>query len=134
MKIVEHYLTRQFLIFIGVGVVSVFLHWLARIVLSVWFSFSVAIFLSYFFGIIVAYELNKKFVFLDGKRSIVQFNKYFLINLLFLPIVLLVSITVRDLLFDAGVIYHIEKISHGVAVCIPPFATFLIYKLSIFKS
>jgi putative flippase GtrA len=134
MKFVKYYLTRQFFSFIVVGLFAVILHWLARIILSLWFSFPTAVFIAYFIGIIMAYELNKRFVFSEKRTSLAQFNQFASVNLLFLPIVLLISILAKSSLIDLGITNHVDKISHGIAVTIPPFATFLIYKFKIFKT
>jgi len=127
-------LTRQFVCFVGVGISAMLLHWLARIILSMWLPFSIAVIIAYFFGIVIAYELNKKFVFFVQDVSARYFKNFALVNLAFLPIVWLMSISINVVLIDYGIDYHTEKISHGIAICIPPFLTFLIYKFKVFNN
>lgn len=130
---IGHFLTRQFLLFLMVGGLAAFLHWLARIALSRWFSFSTAVVLAYCVGMAVAFTLNALYVFPGSdKARHLQARDFVLVNLAFLPVVWLASVqlvkplTVWEIPFP-------EAIAHGMAVLLPTLMTFLIYKFFAFK-
>lgn len=130
---IGHFLSRQFLLFLMVGGLAAFLHWLARIALSHWFSFSVAVVLAYCVGMAVAFSLNALFVFPSSdKPRHLQARDFVLVNLAFLPVVWGVSVLIERPVAEWGVPYP-QAVAHGIAVVLPTLLTFLIYKFFAFK-
>lgn len=131
---IKHFFTLQFLGFLAVGGVAALLHWLSRIVLSNWFSFSWAVVLAYAVGMVIAFTLNSLFVFPGSKKpKIKQARDFIVTNLCFFPAVWTIAIVINDALQSFGILRYSEAIAHGIAVGLPMFATFLIYKFIAFK-
>ena len=79
---IENFLTKQFLGFLIAGGVAALLHWIIRIILSIWLPFSLAVISAYGFGIAIAFLLNSYFVFPNSNRP--RWNQsrdFILINL-----------------------------------------------------
>lgn len=131
---IRHFFSRQFLGFLVAGGCAALLHWLSRILLSLWLPFQWAVVLAYFVGMAVAFFLNSVFVFPNSPRPrIVQARDFALTNLAFFPVVWAVSIYVNVALKNLGITNHSEEIAHGFAISLPIAGTFLIYKLIAFK-
>ena len=130
---IKHFFTNQFLRFLAVGGIAAFLHWLSRIILSTWMSFSGAVIVAYAVGMSVAFILNSFFVFPNSdKPKYKQARDFVVVNLAFLPVVWGASMIFDHGLRTIGVIYS-HALAHGMALAIPMFATFLIYKFFTFK-
>ena len=131
---IRHFFSKQFLRFLLVGGCAAFLHWLARLLLSLWLPFPLAVFIAYGVGMFVAFLLNSFFVFPKSKRSrLLQARDFVLVNLSFLPLVWLTAIYVNIGLKDTGIVQYSEELAHAIAIAMPMMATFLIYKFSTFK-
>lgn len=131
---IRHFLSRQFLLFLGVGVSAAFLNWCARIVLSFWLPFSVAVLLAYCVGMSVAFVLNAAFVFSNSQRPRVkQVRDFVLTNVAFMPIVWLVAVAGEALFNRMGFVPYPQAAAHAVAVAVPAMMTFLVYKFIAFK-
>lgn len=131
---IRHFLTRQFLVFLIVGGVAAVLHWLARLLLSVFFPFSVAVAIAYTIGMAVAFLLNVIYVFPESdKPRKLQMRDFILVNLSFFPIVWLAAVQVNIWLKSVGMVEHTEELAHALAIPLPVLATFLIYKFFAFK-
>jgi putative flippase GtrA len=132
--VIKYFFTRQFLLFLGVGGLAAFLHWLSRILLSQWLSFNWAVTVAYGIGILVAFLLNSFLVFPKStKPKKQQAREFFITNICFFPVVWISAIEIYSILQYYGVIRNTEEIAHAIAVGIPMFATFLIYKFIAFK-
>ncbi|MBI1906846.1 MAG: GtrA family protein [Rhodocyclales bacterium] len=131
---IRYFFTRQFLGYLAVGGVAALLHWLARVVLSVWMPFTWAVVFAYSVGVSVAFVLNSLFVFSrSAKAKHKQARDFVIVNLAFLPIVWYASILLNDALRQMGMMRYTEELAHGMALAIPMFATFLIYKFFAFR-
>tara|TARA_B100002019_G_C21205008_1_gene566166 strand:+ start:783 stop:1181 length:399 start_codon:yes stop_codon:yes gene_type:complete len=132
--LINHYFTKQFVGFLIVGIVAASLHWLARYILSFWFNFPVAVSLSYIIGILVAFELNRRFIFAYSKRNYYfQARDFILTNIAFFPVVWVSSIYFRSLLIRYEITQYSDGIAHGGAIMLPMLITFLIYKFVAFR-
>lgn len=132
---IRHFVSVQFLLFLFVGVTAATLHWLARYVISIWLAFPLAVALAYVVGIAVAFELNRRYVFPSSSRPVQkQVRDFVMVNLMFFPVVWGASMLIRQFLPEIGVIIYVDGIAHGLAIAIPTFATFLIYKFITFGS
>lgn len=128
------FFTKQFLGFLAVGGLAAFLHWVSRIILSNWLSFPWAVASAYIVGMMVAFILNRYFVFPKSSKPIEkQARDFIIVNLLFFPLVWLASVKINQALILLGMVRYTEVFAHGVAVALPMLATFLIYKFIAFK-
>ena len=131
---IKYFLTRQFFGFLVVGGVAALLHWLTRILLSVWLSFSSAVIIAYVIGMSVAFLLNSYFIFPRSEKARhAQARDFIWVNLSFFPIVWLASLMINHFLKLIGMVSHTEELAHALAISLPMFATFLIYKFFTFK-
>lgn len=132
---IRHFLSKQFLGFLAVGGAAAFLHWLTRIILSIWLSFSLAVVIAYAVGMAVAFLLNSFFVFPKSiKPRRIQARDFVLVNVSFFPFVWVVSVQVNNWLKAYGMMSHSEALAHAIAISLPMLATFIIYKLFTFGS
>lgn len=131
---IKYFFTKQFLLFLTVGISAATVNWLSRIFLSNWLSFSMAVIVAYAIGMTAAYLLNSLFVFPNsGKSKHSQIINFILTNLTFYPIVWLVSLKLNNMLIGLGLTRYSEGAAHLFALSLPMLATFLIYKLFVFK-
>lgn len=131
---IENFLTKQFLGFLIAGGVAALLHWIIRIILSIWLPFSLAVISAYGFGIAIAFLLNSYFVFPNSNRP--RWNQsrdFILINLAFSPVVWLASIYFNNWLKLLWALKYSQEIAHAFAITLPVYITFLIYKYFTFK-
>jgi len=132
--VIKHFLSKQFIQFVAVGLLAALLHWLARIVLSAWMPFSWAVVCAYVVGMAVAFMLNRRFVFPASLRPLRrQARDFVLVNLAFLPIVFGAAILLNRALGWIEADRYREAVAHGIAVAVPMLITFLIYKFFTFK-
>lgn len=130
---IRHFFSAQFILFLIVGTSAAVLNWFARLVLSNWVSFPIAVILAYGVGMASAFELNRRLVFPVSARPVIKQAKVFILtNLAFLPVVWGASILFKDLLAEVGIMRFSEGIAHGLALTIPVFIAFLIYKFIAF--
>lgn len=130
---IKHFFSVQFLLFLAVGATAASLHWLARFILSIWFPFSFAVALAYFIGIATAFELNRKYVFpVSVRPAQKQARDFVIVNVLFFPIVWGSSILIRRFLIEVWDARYADGMAHALAIMIPVFMTFLIYKFVAF--
>jgi len=61
-----------------------------------------------------------------------QLIEFTVINLCFFPVVWIASLKINDLLIAVGQMNHSHDLAHAIAITIPMFATFLIYKFFTF--
>jgi putative flippase GtrA len=131
---IRHFFTRQFALFLFVGGTAALLNWVSRMAFSLLFSFSVAVVFAYMIGMAAAFTLNRLFVFHRSERPIAkQARDFVLINLCFMPIVLIVSVSLEKLLWSFGIEAYPQVIAHGFAVSLPAILSFLFYKFVAFK-
>jgi len=119
-----------------VGGSAAVLHWLARFVLSMYFSFSYAVIGAYAAGIATAFALNRIFVFPRARMPIQTQAMYFIaINLAFLPVVWAASmILLIWVLPSLGIYSYREGIAHAIAISLPVFGAFLLHKFKTFAN
>jgi len=130
----KHFLTRQFVVFLAVGMTAALLHWLSRALLSQLMSYAWAVAVAYAIGMTIAFLLNRYFVFpKSDKPANKQARDFFFINMAFFPFVWIASLLLNQMLISLGVGSYSEGIAHALAISLPLMATFLLYKLFAFK-
>ncbi len=131
---IKLFLSKQFLKFLAVGGTAALLHWISRIVLSLWLPFSWSVTVAYVIGMTVAFILNRIFVFPKSSKPIYrQARDFVLVNVGFFPLVWLAAISINMMLEQFNFVYAPQALAHGIAVSLPMIATFLIYKFFTFK-
>ena len=131
---ISHFLSKQFLAFIFVGITASILHWLFRYGLNFWVPFEFAVVIAYTFSLGSGFILNRLFVFPNSNRAInLQMRDFILTHLGFFPVVWGLSLILVILLPKIGVTIYVEGIAHALAIGFPMFATFLIYKFLAFR-
>ena len=131
---IKHFFTRQFLGFLAVGGTAALLHWLSRVLLSVWLPFSWAVVIAYGIGMLVAFLLNSFFIFPKSiKARHIQARNFVMVNLSFFPVVWFASVHINNWLKSLGMASHSEELAHAMAIPLPMLATFLLYKFYAFK-
>lgn len=128
------YLSRQFLLFLLVGGVAALLHWLARIGFDVWFGYLTSIVLAYFVGLIVAFILNRVFVFPKSNRSMsFEISAFTIVNILAFPVVVAVSYVSSEMLLRHFLSLDLARlIGHGAGVISPVLVNFAAHKFWTF--
>lgn len=131
---IRHFFTPQFVLFLGVGSTAALLNWLSRILLSEWVSYSLAVIIAYGLGMTCAFILNRIYVFPKSKRPMnKQMRDFALTNFAFMPVVWLTAIILVEFIPYIIITPYTEEIAHAIAIAVPMFATFLIYKFIAFK-
>jgi putative flippase GtrA len=130
---IRHFFSVQFLLFIAVGLTAALSNWGSRYVLGQRLGYSLAVFLAYAVGIGVAFLLNRLFVFPASPRPLSsQACEFLQVNIAFMPLVWLVALALRHLLREIGLADIADGLAHAIALALPGFSTFLIYKFSTF--
>ena len=131
---IRHFLSRQFALFLFVGGTAALMNWLSRMAFSLLFSFSEAVVFAYMIGMAVAFTLNRMFVFHRSERPVAkQARDFVVINLCFMPVVLIVSVALEKLLRSFGIEAYSQVIAHGFSVSLPAILSFLLYKFVAFR-
>jgi putative flippase GtrA len=132
--LIKHFFTKQFVGFLFVGMAAAFLHWLARLLLSIWLPFSSAVVIAYAVGMTVAFILNRIYIFpISDKAKSAQVRDFILVNLSFFPVVWYFSLKINNWLNALDIGIYSESLAHAIAISLPMFLTFLIYKFLTFR-
>lgn len=130
----KHFFSRQFAGFLLVGGLAALLHWLTRVLLSVFMPYSWAVALAYVVGMSVAFALNSRYVFPTSDKPVAkQARDFVAINLAFFPVVWVTAIGLNGLLPGFGIVHYAEEVAHALAISLPMLATFLLYKFYAFR-
>ncbi len=131
---IRHFLTKQFLKFLLVGGTAAFANWAARILINFSTSFFTAVILAYFVGMAVAFTLNRIFVFPESSRSLkLQIRDFAITNFVAFWLVLATSLALKKFFENIEMTFYPSEVSHLIAVAVPTFVSFLIYKFFAFK-
>ena len=97
-------------------------------------TYPIAVFVAYLLALACAFILNKYYVFPKSDRPLnKQMRDFFLTNLAFLPVVWSAAIMLAKFMPHILATQYTEEIAHAIAIAIPMFATFLIYKFIAFR-
>lgn len=131
---IRYYFSRQFIGFALVGVFAAIIHWAARVVLNIWLPFTWAVAAAYGIGMLSAFCLYSRYIFPKSTtQKHKQIQSFMIINLLMFPVVWGASLSLDYTLNLFGMVRFRHELAHAIAVVLPSFATFLIYKFSTFK-
>lgn len=121
--------------FVMVGLIAGAVNVLARILISTKLSYPVAVALAFPCGLVVAYVLNRQFVFsAAAKPSGAEFLRFAVVNVAALAQVWVVSVVLAEYVFPAlNFHWHAETIAHTIGVGSPIITSFFAYKLFVFR-
>lgn len=126
--------SQQFLLFLGVGLLAALINFFTRMLFSLVVSFPVAVGLAYLVGLSVAFLLNRYTVFPHSQRPIHnQALEFVATNLAFLPVVLVASSLLSDMLMALDSRIPSQAIAHLISLGFPAVLTYLIYKYRVFR-
>ena len=120
---------KQVALFLLAGGCAAAVNVASRIVYSLALPLPVAVVLAYVTGMVVAFVLNRRFVFenaLDdvGRRA----GRFVVVNLLAVLQTLVVTLAGTWLLHQAGVGGAAETIAHVVGVIVPVFSSYVMHR------
>ena len=126
---------RQFVLFLITGGIAALINIASRIGFSQVLRFELAVLAAYAIGMVTAYELARRYVFLQTKQSVKRsFAAFALINLAAVLQTWLVSIGIRSWLFPIiGVAALVDLIAHSFGVVVPVITSFFGHKYVSFR-
>ncbi len=132
---IRHFLTKEFLRFLLVGATAAIGNWIFRIVFNLWTdSFVLSVVGAYAVAVIIAFGLNKIYVFPNSNQSLKNQIRYFaLVNFISFWAVLASAVLIKQFLKYLGMPHYTSELAHFIAIAIPMFGSFLIYKFFAFK-
>lgn len=129
------YWSGQFARFLLVGGIALLCHWLSRFAFNAWVSYAWAIVFAYLVGILVAFLLNKAYVFPFSERSLrFEVTSFFFVNIAAFPVVWAIAYVLGELLL----VYYFPRqlalaLAHGFAIALPVFVNYALHKLITFR-
>ena len=134
-RLAAFYWSGQFARFLAVGGVALVCHWLSRFAFNVFVSYAWAIVLAYLVGILVAFTLNKIYVFPYSQRSLnFEISFFFLVNIAAFPVVWAVAYMLGEwILVDYLPRQVALALAHGFAITLPVFVNYALHKLVTFR-
>jgi len=136
VRTIALYASPQFVIFLLIGGTAAGANLLARLGFSLFLNYPVAVSLAYGVGMMVAFPLNRIFVFRNSTKSLAH-NVFFfvLVNLMTFPMVLAISWILGDFILPSFVkLSSAEMIGHTIGVMTPAFSSFALHKFLTFRS
>ena len=128
-------LSRQFAAFLLVGGTAAGAQWLSRFAFSHALPYAAAVVCAYAVGVLVAFELNRRFVFptAPGDRR-GQFMRFLAVNAVSFAVVWLVSMLFGEWLLPRFMARPwAEAVGHGVGVLSPAVLSFALHKRYTFR-
>nr|WP_282452900.1 GtrA family protein [Lysobacter sp. CAU 1642] len=121
--------------FLVAGGISALANFGSRIVLSWWMPYVSAIVIAYCIGMVVAFLLNRLFVFKAATNPIIEQGMWFvLINLAAVAQTIMVSLFLARLLFPAaGMSFHPETVAHAIGVVVPVVTSYIGHRHLTFR-
>jgi putative flippase GtrA len=134
-SVVALYWSDQFARFLAVGGVALVCHWLSRFAFNLFVSYATAIVCAYLIGMVVAFVLNKIYVFPYSKRSLnFEIFFFFLVNIAAFPPVWAVAYVLGEwILVDYLDRPFALAIAHGFAITLPVFVNYALHKFVTFR-
>jgi putative flippase GtrA len=129
------YVSEQFGRFLLVGGVALVLHWLSRFVFNWYVNFAWAIVIAYLVGILVAFVLNKIFVFPYSERSL-KFELFFFVffNIVAFPFVWVTAYVLGEWMLVRWMPQQVAfALGHAIAITLPVFVNFALHKFITFR-
>ena len=128
-------LSRQFPTFLITAGFAALANLASRYFLNIYISFEISVFLAFCVGVIVAYSLAKYFVFVSRNKDYgIEFLRFVIVNVVSLPIVWIVSVSLRNIIFPGFEMdFYPETVSHIIGVASPAIFSFFAHKTYTFN-
>lgn len=132
---IRDYFSKEFIKFFLVSTFAALINFGSRIYFSSFTKYPNAIALAFCCGLFVAFLLNKRLVFKNGKQKVLrQFIIFFVVNIGGLLQTLAVALLLREWFFPSiNFYFHIDEISHLIGVGIPLFTNYFAHKYFSFR-
>jgi putative flippase GtrA len=129
------YLSAQFARFLLVGGMALVCHWLSRFAFNLFVGYGWAIVLAYGVGIIVAFVLNKIYVFpYSGRALHFEISMFFAVNIAAFPLVWVVAYVIGEWVLVNYLARELAlALAHGFAITLPVFLNYALHKLVTFR-
>jgi putative flippase GtrA len=127
--------SRQFIKFLVAGGAAAIANFGSRIVLSYWLPYVPSIIIAFCIGLVLAFVLNRAFVFVDASNTLRNQAWWFtLVNLAALIQTLVISVALGKYALPAlGIDTYAETIAHGIGVLVPVVTSYLGHKRLTFR-
>ena len=134
-RLMAFYWSEQFGRFLLVGGVALLCHWLSRFAFNLLVDYGLAIVLAYLVGMVVAFVLNKIYVFpFSGNSLNFEMFWFFAVNILAFPLVWAVAYGLGEWVLARVIQRQVALgLAHGVAITLPVFVNFALHKLITFR-
>jgi len=129
-------MSRQFAAFLLVGGAAAAAQWLSRFAFNAILPYAGAVAVAYGVGVLVAFELNRRFVFPSaaGERR-AQFARFLLVNAISFTLVWLVSMLLGEVLLPKVMErQRAEAVGHGIGILSPVLLSYLLHKHFTFRA
>ena len=129
-------MSRQFAAFLLVGGAAAAAQWLSRFAFNAILPYAGAVAVAYGVGVLVAFELNRRFVFpsAGGERR-AQFARFLLVNAISFTLVWLVSMLLGEVLLPKVMERQwAEAVGHGIGILSPVLLSYLLHKHFTFRA
>ncbi|MCW8409969.1 GtrA family protein [Legionella sp. PATHC035] len=132
---IHYFRSKQFIVFLIAGAISLAVNFLSRILYNYTFSFSTSILLAYLTGMVTGFTLGKFFVFTNSKQTFTRSILFFiLVNLIGMIQTLFISLLLVDyVLPDLGIQSFTREIAHLFGLAFPTFTNYLGHKFFTFR-
>ena len=127
---------RQFVRFLLVGGTAAAAQWLSRFAFEAVLPYGGAIAAAYGVGLLIAFELNRRYVFPQaGAAHRAQFVRFLLVNALSFVVVWLVSLLLGDFMLPKVMLRDwAEALGHGIGVLSPALLSYALHKRYTFRN
>jgi putative flippase GtrA len=134
-RVLSLYLSPQFGRFLLAGGMAAIVNWLSRFVFNLVMSYGAAIVAAYALGMVVAFVLNKRYVFPYSERPVAAEISFFvLFNLAAFPVVWVIAFVLGERLLPGLLPRQLAlALGHGCAVAIPALVNFVLHKSITFR-
>lgn len=133
---IKEFKSKEFLKFLLVGGVAAVANFLSRILFSFYTNLIISITFAYLTGMIIAYCLNKFFVFKESAQPLRNSISFFiLVNLVAIAQTFFITLGFKFYIlpmFDLK--WHVNEIAHAIGVCFPVFTSYLGHKYLSFRT
>jgi putative flippase GtrA len=134
-RLTSFYMTAQFAHFLVVGGIALVINWLSRFAFNYFVAYGWAIVLAYGAGMLVAFILNRVYVFPFSSRSLkFEMTLFFLVNIAVFPLVWGVAYVLGEWFLARYLSTQFAlALAHGFAITLPAFVNFALHKLITFR-
>ena len=134
-RVLAFYWSSQFVRFLAVGGVALVAHWLSRFAFNAFVGYGWAIVLAYAVGMIVAFILNKTYVFPYSQRSLkFEVFFFFLVNIAAFLLVWVTAYVLGEWVLSRYIDRQLAlALAHGFAITLPVFVNYALHKLVTFR-